>query len=215
MPSQSQPSGARRIKPARITLDLGTWLTRYVAVVVKNVVGYLLILCAIVVGGIFPGPLGTPMFLIGFAMITFPGKRKLTSGALRGIQIPLFSSKARVWRLAVSLLLPPGFIILLEFMRLPNLYPSRMSFTRLCGVYALAIVASWFLTLLAVLLLNAIIRILPHVRRKVRPWLRDHGVNLLPPRRKPRSHTSPPQPPDDQQIVEFSRPHISRGHAKS
>jgi hypothetical protein len=195
-------------------LDLETWLRRYVAVIVKNVVGYLLILCAMVVGGIFPGPLGTPMFLIGFAMITFPGKRRLTSGALRGKQIPLFSSRARIWRLAISLLLPPGFIILLEFMRLPNLYPSRMSFARLSATYGLAIVASWFLTLLAVLLMNAVLKILPRIRRKVRPWLRDHGINLLPPRRKRRNPTSPPQPPDDQQIVEFSHPHLLRKSGK-
>jgi hypothetical protein len=100
-------------------------------------------------------------------------------------------------------------------MRLPNLYPSRMTFTRLCGTYALAIVASWFLTLFAVLLLNAILKILPHIRRKVRPWLRDHGINLLPPRRKPRSQFAPPQPPDDQQIVQFNHPHLSRKSGKT
>jgi hypothetical protein len=140
--TQSQPSRAHHNRAVKITLSLETWLTRYVAVVIKNVIGYLLILCALIVGGIFPGPLGTPIFLIGFAMITFPGKRRLTSAALRGKQIPLFSSTARIWRIAISLLLPPGFIVLLEFMRLPNLYPSRMTFARLCSTYALAIVAS-------------------------------------------------------------------------
>ena len=189
----------------KITIDIGLWLSRYIAVIVKNVLGWLLILCAIVFGVLFPGPLGTPMFLIGFAMITLPGKRRLTSGALRGKQINLFSHKARVWRLAISLLLPPAFILFLELQKLPTLHPSRMSFQRLCTVYALAIAGSWLLMLLFLLGLNAVLKILPHIRRKVRPWLRDHGVNLLPPRRKQRYIGGHETPPDDQDIIEFGK----------
>jgi hypothetical protein len=205
--SQSQPSRPQPSRPKQITLDLGTWLSRYVAVIVKNVVGYLLMLGALVLGGLFPIPIGTPMFLIGFAMITLPGKRRLTSGALRGKQIGLFSRTARIWRLGISLLLPPAFILFLEFQKLPTLHPSRMSLGRLCTVYGLAIAGSWFLMLFALLFVNALLRILPRVRRRVRPWMRDHGVNLLPPRRKPRGVAATQQRPDDEQIVEFSRAH--------
>jgi hypothetical protein len=204
MPDQPEP-----IKPAKITVDWGIYLSRYVAVIVKNVVGYLLILFALVLGGVFPIPIGTPMFLIGFAMITLPGKRRLTSGALRGKQIRLFSRTARIWRLAGSALLPPAFILFLEFQKLPTLHPSRMSFTKLCTVYGVAIAASWVLMLLVLLLTNAVLKILPRLRRKVRPWLRDHGIHLLPPRRKIRKLAAQ-QPPDDRQIVEFSRIHLSR-----
>jgi hypothetical protein len=198
-------SHSQRPLPEKITIDIGLWLSRYIAVIIKNVVGWFLILCAIVFGALVPGPLGTPMFLIGFAMITLPGKRKLTSGALRGKQIHLFSRKARLWRLAISLLLPPAFILFLEIQKLPTLHPSSMSFTRLCTVYVLAIAGSWLLMLLFLLAMNAVLKILPHVRRKVRPWLRDHGVNLLPPRRKQRYIGGHETPPNDQDIVEFGK----------
>src|SRR5689334_23334480 len=47
--------------------------------VVKNVIGWLLILTAMVMGPLVPGPGGLPLFLIGFALITFPGKRRITA----------------------------------------------------------------------------------------------------------------------------------------
>src|SRR4051794_39837583 len=50
----------------------------------KNVIGWGLILAAFVLGPLVPGPGGIPLFLVGFAMITFPGKRRLTARVLRG-----------------------------------------------------------------------------------------------------------------------------------
>src|ERR1700683_2202175 len=114
-------------KPLEIAKEAESYFARYAAVFVKNVLGYLLILIALVLGGVFPIPIGTPMFIIGFAMITFPGKRKLTSGALRGITIKLNSRAAHTWRLAGALLLPPAFVWLLAIQRHPVVHPSKMT----------------------------------------------------------------------------------------
>ena len=57
--------------------------------VVKNVIGWVFILASPVLGALIPGPGGLPLFLIGFALVTFPGKRKLTSRVMRGIPMDL------------------------------------------------------------------------------------------------------------------------------
>src|SRR5260221_2403532 len=67
-------SGARR--PSRV---LG-----YLWLVLKNVIGWVMILGSGPVGLAVPGPGGIPLFLIGFALISFPGKRRLTARVLKG-----------------------------------------------------------------------------------------------------------------------------------
>src|SRR4051794_25970218 len=52
--------------------------------VFKNVLGWIFILGSFPVGLTVPGPGGVPLFLIGFALVTFPGKRKITSHVMRG-----------------------------------------------------------------------------------------------------------------------------------
>jgi len=133
----------------------------------------------------------------------------LTSGALRGIPINLYTRKARMWRLAGSLLLPPGFVWFLAFQRHPIVHPSQMTLWRLCAIYSVTILAAWVLTWLVLLAVNAVVRVLPRARRRVRPWLRDHGINLLPPRRKPRFQPAS-QRPDDENILEFGGPRPPR-----
>ncbi len=189
--------------PPGIARQAESYFVRYVAVVIKNVVGYVLMLSALVLGGFFPIPIGTPMFIIGFAMITLPGKRRLTSGALRGITINLNSRTAHTWRLAGSLLLPPAVVWFLAFQRHPILHPSQMTLAHLCAVYAVTIVAAWLFMWGFLLAVNVVIRILPHLRRRVRPWLRSHGVHLLPPRRKPRLAAASKQRPNDENILDF------------
>src|SRR2546430_16021050 len=49
--------------------------------------GWVLILASPILGALIPGPGGLPIFLIGFALVTFPGKRKLTARVLRGIRL--------------------------------------------------------------------------------------------------------------------------------
>ena len=78
-----------------------------------------------------------------------------------------------------------------------------MTLARLCTVYAFAIAGAWILTWIMLQAINAVVRILPKVRRRVRPWMRDHGINLLPPRRKRRRAAST-QRSDDEQILTFN-----------
>jgi hypothetical protein len=191
-------------KSEQAAAEAKTFLERYTWILVKNVVGWLLMLSALVVAGVVPIPLGTPMFLIGFAMITLPGKRHITSGALRGIPIKMYTRTARMRRLAVSLLLPPAAVWFLAIQRHPIIHPSQMSLSHLCAVYVAAIVGAWILTWLTLLAINAVLSVLPRTRRHVRPWLRRHGINLLPPRRKLRN-PSRPHARDDQEILGFGR----------
>ena len=178
---------------------------RYAAVIIKNILGYALMLSALVLGSFFPIPIGTPIFFIGFALITLPGKRRLTSSALRGVPIKIYTRRAFWWRLAISLLLPPATVWILEFQRQKTLHPSQMSLGRLCLVYLIAFASAWVLTWVALNLINAVVKILPRVRRKVRPWLRGHGIHLLPPRRKRRLAGSAGRPIDKDQILSIDR----------
>jgi hypothetical protein len=207
------PAPGKPLKSEKIATE-ARYLERYAWIIIKNVVGWLLMLSAIAVGSVFPIPLGTPMFLIGFALITFPGKRHITSGALRGIPIRIYTRKALMWRLAFSLLLPPAVVWFLAFQGHPIIHPSQINLLRLCAVYAVAIVGAWILTLIMLLGINLVLRILPKTRRRVRPWLRKHGINLLPPRRKSRNPAHP-QLLDEQQILEFDRENpFRRGREK-
>src|SRR5688572_25399880 len=52
--------------------------------ILKNVVGWLLIISSVPLGAFIPGPGGIPLLLIGFGLITFPGKRRLVAGLLHG-----------------------------------------------------------------------------------------------------------------------------------
>jgi hypothetical protein len=194
------PSPPKPPEPAR---DAGAFVARYTAVIIKNVLGWALMLSALVLGSFFPVPIGTPLFLIGFAMISLPGKRRLTSSALRGIPIRIYTRKALWWRLAISLLLPPAALWFLAFQRWPVLHPSQMTLARLCTVYAIAIAGAWVLTWIVLRAINVVVRILPKIRRRVRPWMREHGINLLPPRRKRRRAAST-QRSDDEQILTFN-----------
>src|SRR5580698_6671553 len=103
MSEPSRPPG-----PADPAREAARYFVRYAAVIIKNVVGWALMIAALGLGSFFPIPIGTPLFLIGFAMITLPGKRRLTSSALRGIPIRIYTRKAFWWRSAISLLLPPA-----------------------------------------------------------------------------------------------------------
>jgi hypothetical protein len=60
----------------------------YAWLILRNVLGWVLI----VDGALIPGPVGLPVFMIAFALISFPGKRRPTARALRGkaVQFPEF-----------------------------------------------------------------------------------------------------------------------------
>src|SRR5581483_1821637 len=163
-----------------------SFVARYFWVILKNVVGWLLILLAPAIGLSFPGPLGLPLFLIGFAMVTFPGKRRLTTRMLSGRKMDLAERKFRVVEAAAGVLLPPlGLWLLARHGQVP-VRPSRIGWMGSIGMYAVLASIAFLLVRWFLVLLNLMIGCAPRVRRKVRPWLRRHGINLLPPRRQRR-----------------------------
>src|SRR3954451_13184234 len=98
MPTSSQPN--LKIPPppphrshyqtgAHIRHRLREFFSDYFWFIFKNVIGWLLILSSLPIGVALPGPGGIPLFLIGFALVTFPGKRQLTSRVMRGRGLPI------------------------------------------------------------------------------------------------------------------------------
>src|SRR5512135_3369527 len=73
-PAPQRPSPSRRERFFAST----TWL------ILKNGIGWILILASLLIGPLVPGPGGIPLFLIGFALISFPGKRRVLARVLRG-----------------------------------------------------------------------------------------------------------------------------------
>src|SRR3990170_4838173 len=68
--------------------------------VLKNLIGWVLIIGAFPLGALIPGPGGIPLFLIGFGLITFPGKRHFTARLMRGHPV---RSDSGPYRFAITL----------------------------------------------------------------------------------------------------------------
>src|SRR5262249_30903204 len=62
---------------------------QYFWAIFNNVIGWIFVLFSGPVGIVAPPPIGTIMFLVGFALVTFPGKRRLTSRVMRGRGLPI------------------------------------------------------------------------------------------------------------------------------
>ena len=60
----------------------------------------------------------------------------------------------------------------------------KITIVQLLGVISLAAGVTWLTMRILLAMLNWFLRRLPTIRRKLRPWLRKKGINLLPPRRK-------------------------------
>jgi glycosyltransferase 2 family protein len=156
----------------------------YVWLLLKNLIGWALILASGPIGLTFPGPGGLPLFLIGFAMITFPGKRSLTSSVMRGKPINANSSRAIGWSIVAAVLLPAVTVMVfsIRFYDQMQRHGPALVFT----VYGIAVVAAWMLISLGIRAMNYGLTFAPAIRRKVRPWMRRRGIVLLPPRRRRR-----------------------------
>ena len=159
----------------------------YLWTLTRNVLGWILILFSFVLGPTIPGPSGIPLFLIGFALITFPGKRKLTARVLRGKQ---FSFGKRC-NFASILLSPPVAVLLLWLLKpkLQLIYRRGAASVMVAGMVGAALV--WLLIRGSAWALNLLLRFVPGIRHRVRPWLRKHRIRLLPPRRRPRLSYEP------------------------
>lgn len=155
--------------------------------ILKNVIGWVLIVAGMPLGWVTPGPLGIIAFLIGFSLITFPGKRRLTARVLHGKPIERGS---RAFERSVATFAAVTPLLLLQFLRW-NRVPSTTTQDLgtggvIGGVYLALALAAWFAGLRSLPLLNYLLRWVPRLRRKTRPWLRRHGVDLLPARRRKR-----------------------------
>lgn len=82
--------------------------------IAKNVLGYTLMLASVPLGALVPGPGGIPVFLIGFAMVSFPGKRHLTARVFRGIPIDLGGNAAGFFSGMATVVLPLASAVLLR-----------------------------------------------------------------------------------------------------
>jgi uncharacterized membrane protein YbhN (UPF0104 family) len=178
----------------------------------KNVIGWALILLAPVLGVLVPGPGGLPIFLIGFALVTFPGKRRLTARILYGRPLPL-SARLVSWIAGVLAVTVPAVIFWwlakgqLAWVQELVERPLRQIIPAAAVGYLLTMIVVWLLTRLILWVTNWLIRLTPKVRRKMRPWLRKHGINLLPPRGTRRGEA----PADiEQEIIEFDPRHRDR-----
>lgn len=189
------------------------WLTDFLAqyfwFIFKNVVGWIFILGSVPVGIALPGPGGLPLFLIGFALVTFPGKRRLTSRVMRGRGLAIETQLFTFLTALVSVLIT-GLLVWLAMERYePLLETLHIPFPSLVGAMILALVVSWLVMRLSLRVVNYILRGMPLIRRRVRPWLRKHGVVLLPPRRKPLGNGMT-EPQAEDEILEISERHTNR-----
>lgn len=180
--------------------------------VAKNVIGWTLIVVSPVVGVVLPGPTGLPLFLIGFAMVTFPGKRRVTSRLLRGKPINLGGNAAGVFSGLGAVLLPVLAAVVLRLRFQELLEHALFSSPWLALFIGGCVVASYFLMRAVLLGANVVIRALPAVRRVVRPWMRRRGIDLLPPRHRLRRLTSAHTRPRvaDTEILAFHPDYTSR-----
>lgn len=199
--------------PANIPLTRRQWfLTTRLWLVLKNVIGWILILLAFVAGPLVPGPGGIPLFLIGFALVSFPGKRRLTARVLRGRAVTFPPVR---FALICTLVAMTGCALILIVARdRPKwLADYRASaFERRPFAIALYLIVTgiiWVIARLTPHVANFMLRLVSRGRRKFRPWLRHHGICLLPPRwRERRAHepgTGPFRLKDE--ILKFARKH--------
>ena len=171
---------------------LRRYFAGYFWAILKNVLGMLLILLAFpaVVALPIPGG-GLLMALTGFALVAFPGKRRLTSAVLRGRPLRIEASIFTTLTTAVSLAVIAGLLwaIGAKYKRLIVHYhlnpdTSRPGFVAaVAGLCVIAAIVTWGVMWLTLRFTNLLIRLVPRFRRLVRPVMRKWGIVLLPPPR--------------------------------
>src|SRR5438067_6919242 len=93
----------QRAEETRLRLSTaGRFFASYAWLILKNIVGWAFILVSPAVGFTLPGPGGIPLFLIGFALVTFPGKRRLTARVLRGRVMDLQLKRFDIIEIAIA-----------------------------------------------------------------------------------------------------------------
>jgi hypothetical protein len=115
--------------------------------VLKNIIGWVLILAALVAGPLVPGPGGIPLFLIGFALISSPGKRRLTARVLRGKPVRFRHTPFALICTGIALALPALFATLVPnrprwIAQLRSDAVAPGSFAEL-ALYSIAVIVTW------------------------------------------------------------------------
>jgi hypothetical protein len=175
--------------------------------ILKNVLGWTLILLSFVAGPLVPGPGGIPLFLIGFALISFPGKRRLTARVLRGRPVRFATRPFVLISLGAALVL--GAVALPLVQSRSRWVAERYAngpFTAV-ALYRIAVALAWLVARSTPHVLNLLLRLVAAARHKFRPWLRRHRIRLLPPRRRARRPYEPGTGPFrlKDEILRFSR----------
>lgn len=165
----------------------------YLWLILKNAIGWVLIISSLVLGPLVPGPGGIPLFLVGFALVSFPGKRRLTARVLRGrpVRFRRFPFAMACAGVATAL---PALVLLIARHR-PRWLARRLADAlergpmAVAALYLIIAAFAWVLARLTPHALNLLLRTMARARRQFRPWLRRHRVRLLPPRwRRRRRH---------------------------
>jgi hypothetical protein len=177
----------------------------------KNLIGWVLIVAAFVVGPLVPGPGGIPLFLVGFALVSFPGKRRLTARVLRGRPVRFRPAPLVLICTGVALIAPT--LVLLVVRHRPRwLAPARPGAlghgpVAAAATYLIVGAVVWVVLRLTPHALNVLLRMTARARRKFRPWLRHHHIRLLPPRWRRRHPHEPGRGPFrlKDEILGFSR----------
>ena len=211
MEQQNRPTLTIAPPPPRNASGLTQFFADYFWFILKNVIGWMLILASPVLGVFVPGPGGLPVFLIGFALVTFPGKRRLTSRVMRGRSMRLEAEIFTIATATVSILVTSGLVWLFnaryeELLDQLNLRPAAV-----VGIVLVAFLVTWLVMRLMLQVANFILRRIPRIRRFIRPMLRRWGIRLLPSRRKGALHSSlEAQPQLSEEIIEFDERHHHR-----
>ncbi len=162
----------------------------YSWIIAKNVIGWLLILASWALGIISPVPIGFLLFLVGFGLIWFPGKRSITARFLRGSPVPADSRAYKATLATMTLVVPTILVIWLSkvFHKSPHIPRSLNDYMGLIfgSLYFIAGLVTLFFGTPIRVTFNRLLELLPRARRQSRPWLRKRGIDLLPPRRRSR-----------------------------
>lgn len=180
-PAPSAHPRARRIEPRNVFAET-FWF------ILKNVVGWMLIIASPVLGITVPGPGGIPVFLVGFALVTLPGKRRLTSRVMRGRGLRIGEGPFTFICALLSVALTTAAIwFVLDYFEQFAGFFAQYRLRSMAAIFAFAVV-SFGVTLLVVRLSLAVtnwfITRIPWLRRKMRPILKRLGIKFLPARRK-------------------------------
>jgi hypothetical protein len=182
---QVQPD--RTDTPAARDGGLRAFVVGYSWFVLKNVLGWAFLLLSFVLGPV-PGPGGIVVFLIGFGMISFPGKRRLIVRIFRGRRFDLNAGPLHLAAAVVAVLVPIALLGWFVWRDKGRWHGLGIGAPTWAVTYAVFAVGAWGLLQLLLLLGNWMVGIMPRVRRAVRPWLRHRGIDLLPPRLRRRVH---------------------------